>query len=100
MSAVLERPRGAVWDPKSLVGAQLGPFIVEELLGVGGMSVVYRAQQECPRRHVAVKVLRPRPTGAEQAWSVLRVRFQREADASAALDHAHIVPIYDAGEEQ
>src|SRR5262252_7725850 len=95
--AVLDRPMSAVWEPASLIGTRLGSSIIEELLGVGGMGVVYLAQQEHPRRHVAIKVLRPQPTGDEQAQGVFLARFRREADASAALDHANIVPIYESG---
>src|SRR5262249_25269520 len=100
MSAVLDCPTTTAWDPASLGGVRLGSAIIVELLGVGGMSVVYRAQQECPRRHVAIKVLRPLLADDERTRSVLLARFQREADASAVLDHANIVPIYESGEEQ
>src|SRR5262249_19885449 len=58
------------------------------------------ARQERPHRRVAVKVLRPQGSGDEQARRVFLARFRREADASAALDHANIVPIFEFGEEQ
>jgi formylglycine-generating enzyme required for sulfatase activity len=76
-----------------LVGQQLGDYELRELLGVGGMGAVYRAYQPGLRRYVAIKVLSEAladdPGYAE--------RFTREARTAAALEHPHIVPIYDYG---
>ena len=73
------------------LGAQ---YEVEGEIGRGGMSVVYRARDLRLNRHVAVKVLPP-----ELAYDpAVRTRFTREAQTSAQLTHAHIVPIYDVGE--
>ncbi len=72
---------------------QLGEFRVLELLGVGGMSQVYRARQEPLGREVALKVLRADLV----ATATGRLRFQREAAITAALDHPNIVPVYAAG---
>lgn len=77
---------------------QLGSCILEKSLGVGGMGAVYLARQERPRRPVAVKVLRPQLAADPEAWRVFLARFRLEADATAALDHANIVPIYEFGE--
>jgi hypothetical protein len=77
----------------------LGSCRIERRLGVGGMSAVYLAQQERPRRHVAVKVLRPQLLADARQWPLFLARFRREADATAALDHANIVPIYEFGEQ-
>ena len=85
-------------DPDSLIGRQLGSCLLEKPLGVGGMGAVYLAQQERPRRAVAVKVLRPQLAADREAWRVFLTRFRLEADATAALDHANIVPIYEFGE--
>ena len=63
------------------------------------MGAVYLARQERPRRHVAVKVLRPGIAADEDAWQIFLARFRREADAAAALDHANIIPIYEFGEQ-
>jgi serine/threonine-protein kinase len=63
------------------------------------MSAVYLAQQERPRRLVAVKVLRPQLLADARQWPLFLARFRREADATAALDHANIVPIYEFGEQ-
>ena len=88
-----------IWNPESLVGTRLGTCVLERPLGVGGMGAVYLARQERPRRQVAVKVLRPQVV-SPQEWPLFLARFQREADATAALDHANIMPIYAFGEEQ
>ncbi len=63
------------------------------------MSAVYLAQQERPRRLVAIKVLRPQLLADARQWPLFLARFRREADATAALDHANIVPIYEFGEQ-
>jgi serine/threonine protein kinase len=82
-----------------LNGKTLGTCTLQHLLGRGGMGAVYVAQQSRPRRTVAVKVLLPEffqnPTG----FSEFLVRFRREADAIAALDHINIMPIYEYGEQ-
>ncbi len=63
-------------------------------IGRGGMSVVYSARDRRLNRSVAIKVLPP-----ELAYDpAIRTRFTREAQTSAQLSHAHIVPIYDVGE--
>src|SRR5690349_9992863 len=72
-----------------------GQYSLESEIGRGGMSVVYRAHDARLNRPVAIKVLPP-----ELAYDVgVRVRFTREAQTSAHLSHAHIVPIYDVGEK-
>jgi tRNA A-37 threonylcarbamoyl transferase component Bud32 len=78
---------------------QLGSCVLEEPLGVGGMGAVYLARQQRPHRQVAVKVLRPQLASDPRALRVFLARFRREADATAALDHANIVPIYEFGED-
>src|SRR5918993_3597476 len=69
-------------------------YELETEIGRGGMSVVYRARDIRLNRTVAIKVLPP-----ELAHDpAIRARFTREAQTSAQLAHAHIVPIYDVGE--
>ena len=87
------------WKANALIGARLGSSTLERTLGIGGMGAVYLARQERPRRHVAVKVLRPSVAADEDAWELFLARFRREADAAAALDHANIVPIFEFGEQ-
>jgi serine/threonine protein kinase len=83
----------------ALLGRTLGSSRLERRLGVGGMGAIYLAQQERPRRQVAVKVLRPQALADAKQWPLFLARFRREADATAALDHANIVPIYEFGEQ-
>ena len=66
-----------------------------ELVGSGGMAVVYRAIDTMLQRQVAVKVLRE---GYANDPSFL-ARFQREARAAANLDHPNIVTVYDVGHD-
>ncbi|MGQ0712872.1 MAG: hypothetical protein ACT4PJ_03965 [Gemmatimonadaceae bacterium] len=77
----------------TVVGHQ---YQLEDEIGRGGMSVVYRARDLRLKRPVAIKVLPP-----ELAHDpAVRTRFTREAQTSAHLAHAHIVPIYrDSGRE-
>jgi serine/threonine-protein kinase len=71
-------------------------YELEGEIGRGGMSVVYRARDRRLNRPVAIKVLPPE-LAHDQA---IRARFTREAQTSAQLSHAHIVPIYDVGERE
>jgi predicted Ser/Thr protein kinase len=77
------------------VVAALGQqFDIEQEIGRGGMSVVFRARDRRLNRLVAIKVLPP-----ELSYDpAIRTRFTREAQTAAQLSHAHIVPIYDVGE--
>ncbi len=73
---------------------KLGHFEIAELLGEGGMGVVYRAHDPRLDRQVAVKVLIP----AMAANAEARERLRREAVAAAALDHPYICKIFEIGE--
>jgi hypothetical protein len=75
---------------------RLGPYRVLELLGQGGMGTVYLAEDPHLGRRVALKTLQPALAAERKA----RERFLREARAAAALEHDHIVPIYQVGEER
>jgi len=82
--------------PDPLLGKTLGDFEIIELLGRGGMGVVYRAEQISLARPVALKVL-PRRLSTDRRFSV---RFEREARAAAALSHPNIVQIHSVGEAE
>ena len=66
-----------------------------ELIGSGGMAVVYRAVDTLLQRQVAIKVLRESYSGDP----AFLARFQREAQASASLDHPNVVTVYDVGQD-
>jgi WD40 repeat protein len=74
------------------VGLEIGGCRLLELIAIGGMGAVYRAEQESPRREVAVKVLRPDGLGTD-AWR----RLKREALALGRLDHPAIARVFTAG---
>jgi WD40 repeat protein len=80
---------------EQLVGQTLGGCELRELLGVGGMGAVYRAYQKSLSREVAVKVMSPDLVKD----ATFLERFEREAKTSAALEHAHIVAVYEYGVE-
>jgi serine/threonine protein kinase len=72
--------------------ARIGPYRVLRVLGEGGMGVVYEAEQETPRRTVALKVIRATHASDE----VLR-RFENEANVLGRLQHPGIAQIFEAG---
>ncbi|VTT99953.1 serine threonine protein partial : Serine/threonine protein kinase (Fragment) OS=Rhodopirellula maiorica SM1 GN=RMSM_03539 PE=4 SV=1: Pkinase: LRR_5: LRR_6 [Gemmataceae bacterium] len=74
---------------------RLGSFRVLGRIGAGGMGAVFRAEDPGLRRLVALKVMLPQFAGHPTA----RARFLREARAQAAVEHNHIVAIYQVGEE-
>ncbi len=75
-------------------GSRLAGYLIEEQIGEGGMAVVYRAHEERLGRTVALKILAP-ALASEEGF---RQRFVRESRAAAAVDHPHIIPIFEAGE--
>ncbi|MCC6426566.1 MAG: serine/threonine protein kinase [Phycisphaerales bacterium] len=75
-------------------GASLGPFIIESVIGSGGMGVVFRARQQSPPRPVALKIMR-----APALPGGMLKRFTREAAVLARLQHPSIAQIYSAGVE-
>lgn len=75
-------------------GDTFGPYQVTDVVGRGGMGVVFAARQQGLDRTVALKVLAPHL--AEQAD--YRTRFGREATSLARLDSPHVIHVYDHGE--
>jgi eukaryotic-like serine/threonine-protein kinase len=77
------------------ITTRLGPYEVLELLGVGGMSEVYRARDTRLDRNVAIKVL-----AASAFVDPRRLdRLQREARAISRLNHPHVCALLDVGEQ-
>ena len=77
-------------------GTRLGPYEITDLIGVGGMGEIYRARDTRLARDVAIKVL-----PADLARNPDRLtRFEQEARAASALNHPHIVALYDVGRER
>jgi serine/threonine-protein kinase len=77
-------------------GTIVAGYRIDGVLGDGGMGVVYRATQLSLEREVALKVLSS-DLGDDSGF---RIRFQREGQLQAALDHDHIVPVYEAGQSE
>src|SRR5262245_35793331 len=78
-------------------GTRVGPYLLKQLLGAGGMGEVYEAWDERLERRVAVKRVLP-GKGGEPPNRRRRERLRREARAAAALSHPSIVQIYDVVE--
>jgi len=77
-------------------GTILSGYRIDGVLGEGGMAVVYRATQLSLNREVALKLLGTQ-LGEDASF---RERFKREGQMQAALDHRHIVAVYEAGESE
>jgi len=94
----LERPAaaalaGLLVQPATLPeGTRVGRYRLGRVLGAGGTGTVYLAQQERPRRRVAVKVMRL-GLASQEAWR----RFENEAELLARLRHPCIAHVYEAG---
>jgi serine/threonine protein kinase len=84
-------------SPAGNAGAptRIGRFEVRERLSFGAFGTVYRAYDPQLQREVALKVLRPEATASSRAVE----RFQREAKAAARMTHAHIVRVFEAGQD-
>ncbi len=82
--------------PSDLVGRQIADYRVEREIGRGGMAVVYRAKDLRLDRTVALKLLAPELARND----TFRKRFTHESRVAAAIDHPHIVPVFEAGETE
>ena len=90
----MSESRGPLTDEHPpLIGRALGPYVVIDKLGEGGMGVVYRARDERLERFVALKVLPPRSTDDPDR----KLRFVQEAKAASSLNHPNIITVYDIG---
>ena len=81
-------------EPDSYLGREIAGYQIEEIIGRGGMGVVYRAEHIRLGRKVALKVVAPQIAREEK----FRERFLRESRTAGTLDHPNVVPMYDAGE--
>jgi len=96
-----ELATGTAPDPSSasppscdpVPGTEIGQYRLEHRIGAGGMGVVFRAYDTKLQRPVAVKFL-----SEEVADTEARRRFQREARMASALNHPHILAVYDVGD--
>ena len=77
------------------IGSDLLGYEIEEVIGRGGMGVVYRARDRALERNVALKLIAPEYAG----FTGFRGRFLAESRLAASLEHPNVVPIYGAGDQ-
>ncbi len=88
---VLHRPGARPLEPTAIIAG----YRIEEVIGRGGMGVVYRATQLALGRAVAIKLI-----ASERAEDpVFRERFNAESRIAASIEHANVIPVYEAGED-
>ncbi len=95
LGGFLERPASTDVAPEPLPSShpeRIGAYRILRVLGWGGMGVVYLAEQDSPRRAVALKVLR-----ADVATPARQARFEREAELLGRLHHPGLAQVYQAG---
>src|SRR5688500_14908118 len=93
--ATVPRPADSSEELRARIQAAIGDaYKLNEMLGRGGMGVVFRARELALDREVALKVLSLDPRMAPDAYE----RFEREAKLAASLDHPNIVPIFNVGQ--
>jgi eukaryotic-like serine/threonine-protein kinase len=93
--AIAASPELLTDDSNALIGAQIGPYRVESVLGSGGMGVVYVARDERLGRKVALKLL---PQLLSEDVTHL-ARLKREARTASALNHPNMLTVYEIGED-
>ena len=78
------------------IGGKFAGHRIEGVVGRGGMGVVYRALDVRLQRLIALKLMSPQYAEDRE----FRQRFERESQLAASLEHPHVIPIYQAGEEE
>ena len=94
LPADVSPPLHPIERAKLLRGEHLDHFVLEDFVGIGGMGIVFRAQDTLLNRTVAIKVL----AGEQARDAEVRKRFRNEAQSAARLDHEHIARVYYIGE--
>ena len=87
------RDRGGGEDHFNLVGTKVSKYEVVDMIGAGGMGMVYKAVDHELQRSIALKFLSPALSSEPEA----RERFMREARAASALDHPNVCTVYEVG---
>lgn len=87
------RDHSQTLSPRLPAGTLLGPYRIENALGVGGMGVVYSAHDTRLGRPVAIKCLSEQLTGAAATS-----RFHRESQMASSLNHPHVLIVHDVGD--
>src|SRR5436190_15513319 len=88
-------PLGSSGAQRMIGQVMLGQYELVDVLGQGGMSVVFKGRHNLTNQEVALKILPPELA----AHSQVKSRFLDEAKALASLDHANIVHLYNFGQE-
>ncbi|MFT3841964.1 MAG: serine/threonine-protein kinase [Myxococcaceae bacterium] len=94
--------RGGAGGPKHALGggSKIGRYVIIDMLGAGGMGIIYSAYDPRLDRRIALKVLRgttKKVPGSNSKFTDGQARLLREAQAMAQLSHPNVVPVYDVG---
>ena len=85
---------------EDLLGRTIAGYRLREILGKGGMSIVFMGErQEDAQDKAAIKILLPADVSTAGEFAAFQTRFLREAQAVHRLNYAHILPVLDYGEE-
>jgi serine/threonine protein kinase len=97
----MQKGRARSMRTDHLLNQTIAGYDLVEVLGRGGMSIVFLAQRiENPRERVAIKMLIPSAISTGEEATIFKARFLREARTVHQLHHPHILPILDYGEDE
>lgn len=85
-------------NPEALNGTVLGTYTLQQMVGRGGLGVVFRAQQSGSAQSVALKILLPSATLSPEQRTLFLQRFRRDMAVVSTLEHAHILPVHEYGD--